>query len=573
MEKYFRRISMKIEKLSKLFALLVVLSMVLAACGGAAPAATQPAAEEPSAEEPAAEEFAGDILDAGSCDYGGKILSIEAVDRLTVVFNLCKPDPAFLAKIAFSPFGIQPKEWIESTGGTGELLDHPVGTGPYMVAEWDRGNQIVFTRFDDYWGDPAPAQTAVLRWLSDSAARVNELKAGTADFATNLSPADYATVQDDPNLVLVPQANPNVFYVGFTNTFAPFDDVRVRQAIAMGIDRQRIVDNFYPAGSEVADYFTPCGIPNGCEGDGWYDFDPEAARALLAEAGYPDGFSTSIFYRNASRVYLPEPPLVAVELQAQLRDNLGITAEVVEMESGAFLDEAGNGRLDGIHLLGWGADYPHVTNFLDFHFGEQNIQFGNAYPEIFTPLAEASSIGDLATAAPLYAEANNAIKELVPMVPIAHGAPAHAAVATLQGAYYPPFGANEFYRMDPGDDDLVYVQNAEPVSLYCADETDGESLFACQQVVETLLDYETDSGNTVPELATACTPNDDSSVWTCELRDGVKFHDGSDFDANDVVASWAASMDASSPYHVGNTGAFFYPEYLWDRLINAAPAE
>jgi len=560
---------MTIQKLSKLFALLVVFSLLLAAC---APAATEEPTEEPTAAPPE-EAFAGDILDAGSCDYGGKILSIEAVDRLTVVFNLCSPDPAFLSKMAFTPFGIEPKEWIEAASGTKEILDHPVGTGPYMVSEWVRGEQIVYTRFDDYWGEPASAQTAVLRWLTEGAARLQELQAGTADFASNLNPADYATVLGDPNLQIVYQNNPNVFYIGMTNTFPPFDDVRVRQAIAMGIDRQRIVDNFYPEGSEVASHFTPCSIPNGCEGDAWYEFDPEAARALLTEAGFPDGFETTISYRDVSRPYLLEAPPVAQDLQAQLEENLGITAEIIPVESGEYVGATTTGQTSGIHMFGWGADYPHITNFLDFHFNQNNPQLGTAYPEIYEPLLEASSIGDVATAAPLYAQANNAIKELAPLVPIAHGLPAHSALASLGGAYYPPFGAPQFSLLDPGDDDLVFVQNAEPISLYCADETDGESLTACQQVVETLLAYSTDSAETVPALATSCDPNADATVWTCNLRDGVKFHDGSDFDANDVIASLAAGFDAASPYHVGNTGGFDYFRDLWGGLINAPPAE
>jgi ABC-type transport system substrate-binding protein len=120
-----------------LLSMLVVASVVLAACGGGAPATDAPApdpteapateapmteapTEAPATEPPAA--FDGMSVAADSCDYGGKISSIEAVDQLTVVFNLCKPDPAFLAKVAFTPFGIQPSEYIESTGGTGDIL-------------------------------------------------------------------------------------------------------------------------------------------------------------------------------------------------------------------------------------------------------------------------------------------------------------------------------------------------------------------------------------------------------------------------------------------------------------------
>ncbi len=527
--------------------------------------------EEATEEEEAMEEeamFETTSVAAENCDYGGKISSIESTDELTVVFNLCKPDPAFLAKIAFTPFGIQPAEWLAETGGTGELLEHPIGTGPYMVQEWVRGDSVIYQAFGDYWGEPAFAETAVLRWNQEGAARLIELQAGTADFITNVSPDDFSIVEDDPNLVLLPNASPNVLYLAMTNTFAPFDNKMVRQAVAMGIDRQRIVDNFYPGGSEAASHFTPCSIPGGCEGDAWYDFDAEAARALLAEAGFPDGFETTIYYRDVFRSYLPEPSIVAVEFQTQLQENLGITAEVVVMESGEFIAESTDGNLDGFYLLGWGADYPHVTNFLDFHFSAANPQFGDTHPEIYEVLEEASQIADAAAAASLYEQANNAIRDLVPMVPIAHGASADAALASLGNAYTPPFGAVQFYKLDPGKDTLVFMQNNEPISLYCADETDGESLRPCQQVVETLLEYGDDSGATHPELATECTGNEDATVWTCTLREGVLFHDGSHLDANDVVASWAVGIDAANELHVGNTGGFDYFSYLWDGLIN-----
>ncbi len=319
----------------------------------------------------------------------------------------------------------------------------------------------------------------------------------------------------------------------------------------------------------MASHFTPCSITNACEGEEWYEFDPAAARQMLADAGFPDGFETAIYYRDVFRGYLPEPGLVAVEFQTQLEENLGITADVIVMESGEFIDESTNGRLDGFYLLGWGADYPHVTNFLDFHFGKTNPQYGEPHPEIYEILDEAKTIADAAAAAPLYEQANNAIKELVPMVPIAHGASASAALATVENAHFRPFGAPLFHRASPDDDTFVYMQNAEPISLYCTDETDGESLAPCQQVVEPLLGYAIDSGATEPRLATACVGNDDATVFTCTLREGVTFHDGSTFDANDVIVSWDAGLNAASPLHTGNTGAFEYYSYLWGNLINA----
>ena len=559
-------------------ALVAVLALVAAACAGteggdttttAGEEATTMAPEETTTSV-ATTEAPSDllVLDSGGCDYGGKIASIEATSPTEVVFTLCSTDPAFLAKLAFIPFAVQPAEHLEATGGS--PLENPIGTGPFMLPEggWARGTEIVYEANPDYWGEAPAFNTLVFRWREDSTARITELTSGNADYITNLAASDYATIEGDANLQLLVDENPNVFYLGFNNRFEPFNNEQVRQAVAMGIDRQRIIDTFYPEGSAVADFFTPCIIENACEGEPWYEFDPEGARALLAEAGYPDGFDTTIKLRDVFRVYLPEPTVVAEDIRAQLAENLGINATIEVMESGAFLEENATGEQQGLHLLGWGADYPHVTNFLDFHFGGVNVQFGDPFDDIVETLAEGSQTVDPAAAQPIYEEANNLIRQHVPMVPIAWGAAADAALGTVENALTPPVGAPQFATMNPGDDDLVFVQNAEPISLFCADETDGESLSACEQVLEGLYGYDLE-GQPVAKLANECTPDEAGLVWTCSLREGVTFHDGSTFDANDVVASWSVGLDAANPLHVGNTGVFEYFAYLWGSLINA----
>ncbi|NLG74305.1 MAG: peptide ABC transporter substrate-binding protein [Chloroflexi bacterium] len=581
--------------------MVLVMSIILSACATPSAPTTEPTAAveepaeeptEPPAEEPETEEPAETAevpgtggfeplsvsADCDAEDYSGLFKTIEAVDELTVRFTMCQPDPAFPSKAAFSPFSIQPKEYLEQTGGGGEgsiLLERPIGTGPYMVAEWSRGNELVFVRNENYWGELAIEPTLVFRWSSEAAQRLLELQSGTVDGIDNVGPDDFPVVESDPNLELIVRPPLNTFYVGMNNTYPPFDDERVRQAIAMGIDRQRIVDNFMPPGSEVASHFTPCSIPGGCEGEEWYEFDPEAARALLAEAGYPDGFETEIAYRDVVRGYLPQPSVVAQDIQAQLRENLGIEATINVMESGAFIAAADAGELPGLHLLGWGADYPDVTNFLDFHFGiGASAQMGEKFDDITSALQQGASLADNAARAPFYAEANNAIKQHVPMVPISHAASAVAFRASLEGTHASPL-SNEYFAVveDPDDDTLVWMQNAEPISLYCADETDGESLRACEQVTEALLSYEIGGVEVRPGLATSCDPNEDLTVWTCHLREGVLFHDGSTLDANDVVFSYLVQWDASHPLHTGNTGAFTYFSALWGGFLNAPPAE
>ncbi|RJP46432.1 MAG: peptide ABC transporter substrate-binding protein [Anaerolineaceae bacterium] len=574
------------KKLFALLSVLVLASMILVACGPKptdapateAPMTEAPATEVPATEAPTAEPtpvpdvpiatYDGTTLSVPDCDYGGWFKSIEATDPSTVTFTLCKPDPAFIQKIAFSVFGIYPKEWLEATAGetgrTSEGLEKPVGTGPYMVSEWARGDSITFVANPNYWGAAPEAETLVFRWSTESAARLLELQAGTIDGFDNVGPDDFATIEGDSNLHLQIRPALNIFYVGMTNTFPPFDDVRVRQAVAMGIDRQRIVDTFYPRGSEVASHFTPCAIPNACEGEAWYEFDPEAGRALLAEAGYPDGFKTSLYYRDVVRGYLPQVGNVAQDIQAQLKENLNIDAEIVVMESGAFIEESAAGRLNGFHLLGWGADYPHVTNFLDYHFGKEVLQFGALDPSIYEPLIEGAQIADPVAAAPFYEQANNAIRELVPMVPIAHGGSAAAYRADVTNPQASPLTTELFAFSDPGGRDVfVWMQNAEPISMFCADETDGESLRACEQVIEALYGFEPNSAVPVPHLAESCVPNEDLTVWTCTLRQGVKFHDGSDFDSTDVVATFNMGLNIGAPTHVGNTNLWDYYAYLW----------
>ena len=580
------------KKLFALLSVLVLASMFLAACG---PKATEPPApateppapvtEAPATEAPATEApeptpvpkvpiatYDGTTLSVADCDYGGYIKSIEATDENTVTFTLCKPFAAFQQVLGFSVFSIYPKEWIEATAGeetrTSEGLEKPVGTGPYVVSEWARGESVTFTAFPEYWGAVPEAETLVFRWSTESAARLLELQAGTIDGFDNVGPDDFATIESDANLQLALRPALNIFYVGMTNTFPPFDKVEVRQAIAMGIDRQRIVDTFYPVGSEVASHFTPCGVPNGCVGDSWYDFDVDAAKALLTEAGFPDGFKTKLYYRDVVRGYLPQVGNVAQDIQAQLKANLNIDAEIVVMESGAFIEESGAGRLDGMYLLGWTGDYPHITNFLDYHFGETVQQFGTTFPEIYDNLKAGGQIGVPADAEEYYLAANNAIRELVPMVPIAHGASAAAYRADVTNPQASPLGNELFAVSDPGGRDVfVWMQNAEPISMFCADETDGESLRACEQVTEALFTYKINTTELEPLLAESCTPNEDSTVWVCKLRQGVKFHDGSTFDATDVVATFNMGLNPGSPFHVGNTNLWEYYEYLWGGLM------
>ena len=289
-------------KWAPLAALAATLALVFAACGSTATSPSAPAsAEVPSEAPPSAGPFDGLVYPetgeapCGTDTYTGNFKKITATDAQTVVFDLCNPDVAFLSKIAFSAFAVNDTAWLEakvdpSKPDNQAIVSEVNGTGPYKLSAWNRGTNITMTRNDAYWGDKAKAETLIFQWSTEATTRLNDLRSGVVDGIDNLGGTDFAAVEGDTSLQLKPREGLNVMYFGFNNTFAPFDNEKVRQAIAMGIDRQRLVDDFMPPGSEVASHFTPCAIPNACVGDSWYEFDPAAAKALLAEAGFPEGF-------------------------------------------------------------------------------------------------------------------------------------------------------------------------------------------------------------------------------------------------------------------------------------------
>jgi ABC-type transport system substrate-binding protein len=466
-------------------------------------------------------------------------------------------------------FAINDSDYLIEHAAAGDLKDDMNGTGPYEMDEWRRGSEIVFSAFENYWGEAAVAPNAILKWLTEPAARLQEVTSGNAHGMTLVGPTDFETVSGNPDLQLLDSGGLNTLYVGMNRNFAPWDNPQVREALAIGLNRQQFVDNFLPPGSEVADYFTPCSIPFACTGDAWPDTDVETARQMITDAVGEAGITTTLAYRDVARGYIPQPVPTATEFQAQL-EAINIHATLDEQESGTFIGNANAGNLTGLFLLGWGADYPDVTNFLDYHFGAGcTSAFGDCYPEIFDHLNAGATTAVEADREAAYIEANNAIREQVPMVPISHAGFANAYLAGVDGAQVSPLSNELLFRMGPPDgEQIVFVQNAEPIGLYCADETDGESLRACEQSMESLYGFVINDTATEPLLATECVPNAELSEWTCSLREGVTFHNGATFEAKDVLVSFAAQWDALSEIHVGNTGAFEYWPGLWGGFLN-----
>ncbi|MEO8612423.1 MAG: ABC transporter substrate-binding protein [Chloroflexota bacterium] len=506
---------------------------------------------------------------APDCDYGGNLKAIEAIDALTVRFTFCQPDPAFPYKAAFSAFAITPSEYLQSTGGGGDLIRKPIGTGPYMVDHWDAGQALVLKANPHYWGLPPFDPNLIVRWSPDPADRLAALKAGDVDGIDNPAPEDFAAIAADPSLALYERPSTNVFYLGINNTIAPFDNPKVRQALAYAIDKAGIVHDFYPEGSVAAEQFMPPSIFGYTPEVQDMAYNPDTAKQLLQDSGVTLPIQATLSYANVVRSYLPKPTAIADRIQEELAA-VGIDVQLDLEEWTHYLDAAEEGKLS-LHLLGWGADYPDATNFLDYHFGAgASSQFGNKLTDITAPLMQAARLGDVAQRYPIYVQANTAIRDLVPMVPIAHATSGTAFRASVRGAHSSPLSSEYFAVMDDvTDDTLIWMQNAEPSGLYCPDESDGESLRMCLQISESLLAYEISGTRVMPSLARDYVSNADATQWVFHLREGVLFQDGSALDANDVVMSYDVQWDAANPLHVGRTGDFTYFSAFFGGFLNA----
>jgi len=276
----------------------------------------------------------------------------------------------------------------------------------------------------------------------------------------------------------------------------------------------------------------------------------------------------TLSFRVVDRAYLPYPDKVAQEIQAQLAE-VGIEVTLKEMESAAFIDATSAGQ-EGFYLLGWNADYPDATNFYDYHFGNaNNQQFGDLFPDMVAEIQAAGQTSDAAVRQAHYDTINQMLKDDLMMIPVAHGGSSTVFQANVTGAHSSPLGNELFYVVGNGTDTFVWMQNGEPAALWCSDETDGETLRACEQVYEPLLSF-TIGGSTVePALATSYAANADLTEWTFTMRDGVKFHNGADLDASDVVATFVSQWDAKSPNHVGRTGTFEYFGAFFGSFLNA----
>ena len=322
------------------------------------------------------------------------IETIEAVDPATVVITLKAPDSSFLAKLMGTSIAVVPQEEVEANG---DLMQVAVGTGPFQFVEYVPNSVVRLERYAEYWDEGQPYLDGLeMQIVPDNTSRTTALVTGTVDFI------EYAPVQDlpifeaDETIKIAGDQNTNIRYMAINVSREPFTDVRVRQAIAMVIDRGPIIDSaVFGAGTATNILFPEsywAGFPSEIP-----EPDIEGAKQLLAEAGYPDGFKTSIL-SWAQYAFLSN---AAIVIQEQLKQ-IGIEAELELQENAIYLENYFAGNFD-LSVTGTSAYVdPNDVVLANFGTGESNNGIGYSNPEMDELIAEAMAETDQEARAEIY---------------------------------------------------------------------------------------------------------------------------------------------------------------------------
>ena len=347
-------------------------------------------------------------------EEGYLIESVEVVDDYAVRFNLTRPVGYFPNLVASNYFGIHSPQAVME-GGIEYGGYRVVGTGPFTLTEFSPGVSVAVERYEGYWGEPANVEEIVFRGIESPATRLAELEAGSIDIALNLSPEDYASIVANLNLkAVIAQADLRIGYLGMHQDNEPFSDPRVRQVLAYAIDKQAIVDAFYGDLGAVANEFIPPTLTGRLENDP-YPYDPERARELLAEAGYPDGFDTEILVPDSNSSY-PDQWNIARMVATQLAE-VGINATLQSKDFSTYLSDYLEGRFS-IIVLRWTANLSDPSYISPFFNQVTAARLGYDSPELFDLTSEVQSAPSEEERAELYQQIEQILVYDLPAIPL-----------------------------------------------------------------------------------------------------------------------------------------------------------
>ena len=378
-----------------------------------------------------------------------------APNPTTAVIDLTSASASFLSGLALPSFSIASPAALEKyeadkVTGSGEAprfegafgRTNPVGTGPYRLETFEPNNRLVLARFDGYWGEKAKLDKVIFKPIADGPARKQALQAGEIQGYDLVDPADLEALRG-ANFQIVERPAFNVGYVGFNTAKKPFDNLKIRQAVAHALNRQALVTAKYPPGSEVAKQFMPPQLFGYAPDVPEYPYDVNRAKQLIAESGVASPTLEFWYPTGVSRPYMPDP---AANFQA-FKADLEAAGFKVEAKSAPwnpdYLNAADSGQT-GMRLLGWTGDFGDPDNFIGTFFRTKQSAWGPLDPTIYSDLEAARKETDLARRTALYQAANRKIMEFLPGVPYVHTKPALAFAPNVRGFVPSPVQNEDF---------------------------------------------------------------------------------------------------------------------------------
>ncbi|MEI8029106.1 MAG: ABC transporter substrate-binding protein [Comamonadaceae bacterium] len=381
--------------------------------------------------------------------------SVDKVNDMTIKITLNKPEAPFLSGWAMEYAGVQSKEYADAMlkAGTPEKIDQePIGTGPFMLVQYQKDAIIRYKAFPEYYAGKAKIDDLVFSITPDASVRWAKLQKGECHVMPYPTPADLDAMRKDPKVQVLEQAGLNVGYLAYNTTKKPFDDVRVRKAVNMAINKQAIVDAVYLSTGVAAKNPIPptqWSYNNAIKDD---PFDPAAAKKLLAAAGLPDGFTTDLWAMPVQRPYNPNAKRIAELMQADLA-KIGIKAEIKSFEWGEYRKrmQAGEHQMG---MLGWTGDNGDPDNFLHTLLGcdAAKSNGSNVAKFCYAPFEDlvqkAKVVSDPAERSKLYMQAQVIFKEQAPWFTIAHAVQLKPVRKEVIDFKLSPFGRHSFYGVD-----------------------------------------------------------------------------------------------------------------------------
>jgi dipeptide transport system substrate-binding protein len=391
-----------------------------------------------------------------SMELGKIIKDIVKVDDHTVKFILTRPEAPFLADLAMDFASILSAEYADAMAkaGTPDKVDtEPVGTGPFILTRYAKDNEIRYRAHPDYWKGRAKVDQLVFSITPDASVRFQKLKVGECQLAIEPAPADLRAMAADPNLKVLEQAGLNVAYLAFNTRKAPFDNVLVRKAINHALNRASYIDAIYLGNAQVAKNPLPPTIWSYNEAVKDYDYSPAKAKELLAKAGFPDGFETTLFTMPVSRPYNPNGKKMGELMQADLA-KVGIRVKLVTYDWPTYLEKSKPEIPEyGMVQFGWSGDNGDPDNFLNVLLSCAADKGGSntakwCYKPFDELVAKARSLSSPAARTKLYKEAQLVFKEQAPWVTLAYSKVYRGLNKRVEGYKIDPLGGDMFYHVD-----------------------------------------------------------------------------------------------------------------------------